>query len=361
MTVFSTDEHMEVISNSIIDSRNKKSVPFLTIVVPTFKRTNTLNQTLKSLLDQTDKDFEVLVVDNDSEEEVGLATDRLINSYSSHLPVALFRNHSNVGMFGNWNKGIELSRTKWLTILHDDDCLSREYVETVKNAIKKNPDIDILCVEFVRFRGDSFPSRKNWDVNSGSKFRHIVKSILRGQSLLKIYPFDYFIRNQHAGTLGVLFKKDIAHELGNFNELLYPSGDYLFFSLYALRVGVVYFLRKPLAFYRFDENESLKKETLLKFLEYDFFVRKKIAKELGVKGFLGHFLINAFVCSQVEIYCNYFDSKDEKKSVRKLMLASLGLGNITSLMLGRIGELIFIVRRFFMLMHAKIKKDNPRL
>ena len=45
------------------------------------------------------------------------------------------KNEENIGMFGNWNRALEVTRTKYVVLLHDDDWLTENYIETVINFL----------------------------------------------------------------------------------------------------------------------------------------------------------------------------------------------------------------------------------
>ena len=55
-----------------------------------------------------------------------------MTDYISHYKnVLYYKNASNLGMGGNWNRCIELANADWVVLLHDDDMLCENYLKTV--------------------------------------------------------------------------------------------------------------------------------------------------------------------------------------------------------------------------------------
>lgn len=119
--------------------------PLLTIAIPTLRRFEVLAEAMASALAQTTAyPFEIIVVDNDP---TSRDAERLVATLP-RLREARFRyyvNDENIGMFGNWNRSVELGRGTWHTMLHDDDLLLPAFVETLLGTLNANPRIDGLA------------------------------------------------------------------------------------------------------------------------------------------------------------------------------------------------------------------------
>jgi hypothetical protein len=68
--------------------------------------------------------------------------------------VRYYRNETNIGMFGNWNKCSELVNTPYLLILGDDDILDIHYIEMMSRVINKQGLNTICCSQVYRFEGE---------------------------------------------------------------------------------------------------------------------------------------------------------------------------------------------------------------
>lgn len=114
----------------------------LTIAMPVYERKDFFIEALESALNQTVK-CKVLVVDNHSSHD-------FFEKACKERGVDYYRNEKNIGLFPNFNRCFELSNTKYVMTLQDDDIISPDYVESFLNAVNKHPGIDIYFVNFVR-------------------------------------------------------------------------------------------------------------------------------------------------------------------------------------------------------------------
>lgn len=105
----------------------------ISIIVPTFKRPDRLLRGLKSVLNQTFDDFEVLVIDDDpSENELQKVLDSL-NDERLHL----YKNNRTKGANGARNTGILHAKGAYLAFMDDDDEWLPEYLNSQYNSLEK--------------------------------------------------------------------------------------------------------------------------------------------------------------------------------------------------------------------------------
>lgn len=124
----------------------------LTIAIPCYERKEFFLEALESALNQTVK-CKIIVVDNCSSHDYFKKV-----CFSKKIPY--HRNDYNIGIAANFAKAYELSETKYVSILQDDDILSSLYVETFVNTIIQFPNIDIFFTDFaVRTVKGVFPRK----------------------------------------------------------------------------------------------------------------------------------------------------------------------------------------------------------
>ncbi|OKP01941.1 glycosyltransferase family 2 protein [Xenorhabdus eapokensis] len=233
--------------------------PEISIMIPTFNRPELLDEAIQSAINQKvdfNISFEVVVVDNCSNPEYTNDIDRVVKKY---IPgnIRLFRNKKNIGMYGNWNRCIELARGRFLSILNDDDILHLAFLQSCyQNSLNNSSMISVAHVTFSRV------TNIKWR-ESESEFEP-----------LKIADFLAF--NPIFGSLGMLMRRDLAIEIGGYNLDKWPTSDYYFNFEYFKRFGIKK-TKAVLAGYRYLANESLKKETLHGFLNNDVKFRCSIA------------------------------------------------------------------------------------
>ncbi len=196
-------------------------MPLCTVAIPTYNREDLISGTIRSVLEQHLNDLEILVIDDQSQDNVFM-----VASSFSDPRLQVIRNDKNVGLFGNFNRCIELSRGKYLRILCNDDritsdCLSREIA-----IMEAHPSVSLLFSKGARFTsdhqplgeiGDHFPPTDNrWKGASSYVFlKHAVELVAaKGGQVInvdvtlicerpKIKPHRAAMRSRLAEILGV--------------------------------------------------------------------------------------------------------------------------------------------------------------
>lgn len=106
------------------------SQPQLSIIIPTFNRPELLQRAVRSALDQTFTDIEVIVVDDGSTPAVSL---------TDHEKLRVLRLDPNEGGPMARNRGAAIAQAPWITYLDDDDVLLPNMAERAMRAIQQIP------------------------------------------------------------------------------------------------------------------------------------------------------------------------------------------------------------------------------
>src|SRR5918997_95547 len=106
--------------------------PLVSVLLPTRNRLDYLRYAIETVLRQDDPDWEIVVSDNDSEEDIaghvrGLGDDR----------VRYVRTASFVPVTENWNNALEHSIGRYAVMLGDDDGLMPGYVARVRELVAR--------------------------------------------------------------------------------------------------------------------------------------------------------------------------------------------------------------------------------
>src|SRR5262249_12344827 len=110
-----------------------------TIAIPVYNRESLIRQALESALSQNVSGLEVLVVDNCSTD----GTWEILCSYSDPR-LRLVRNESNLGLFGNFNRCLELARGTCLRLLCSADRLSSDSLPKELGVMESQPTVALL-------------------------------------------------------------------------------------------------------------------------------------------------------------------------------------------------------------------------
>ena len=110
----------------------------LTICIPAFKSNKVfLLQAIDSVINQTVGGWKLFVVDGNIYPDDALKL--LVDGYNDNR-IHYTRNNNDTSMAGNWNFAFSLAKTELVTLLHDDDYLSHDYVENMVKLAHEFPD-----------------------------------------------------------------------------------------------------------------------------------------------------------------------------------------------------------------------------
>src|SRR5262245_1141872 len=110
-------------------------MPRFTIGISTYNRADLLREALEAALGQTYPDVEILVCDNASQDR----TAEVVESYGDR--VRYHRNATNIGMYPNFAKAIELASGEYFSLLQDDDLIHRDFVRRALEAFARDDDV----------------------------------------------------------------------------------------------------------------------------------------------------------------------------------------------------------------------------
>ena len=279
-------EKYKSVKSILIYGDKNKAVPFVSIIIPTFKRGPMLAQTITSILNQEDyDDYEIVIVDNEPIFDRETETEKIIKSFNSDK-IFYYRNEKNIGMYSNWNRCMELARTKYVCMVHDDDALVKNHLKVMTGLIKKNPKIDYLaCIH------NNIDERVlgKVDLNDFSQSLELEKE---EQILYKDYKdFNFGLATLF---LGAIFNREKAMEIGGFAVDQSYVEDYFFIAKFSYYYNV-YKYEKPLYLYRWAANQSLKSEIWQDQIIYEYYLSKYISSKR-----------NIFIRWLCNIMCTYF-------------------------------------------------------
>ncbi len=126
---------------------NSSSLPEVSVIIPTYNQAGFLQEALDSLFLQTISHWEVIVVNNFSEDN----TDDVLRSYhDERIKVINFRNHGVIA--ASRNEGVRHARADLIAFLDSDDTWEKEKLERVSAIFRMNPDVDLVCHEKWKLR-----------------------------------------------------------------------------------------------------------------------------------------------------------------------------------------------------------------
>lgn len=164
-------------------------MPFLTIFTPVYNRAYIIEKLYNSLCRQTCRDFEWLVVDDGSTDNLDELMSRFIAE--SKIPIRYFK-QSNGGKHRAINRGVQEARSKMFFIVDSDDHLTPDAVEWVinkSNEILENSDFAGISGLRIYPDGSKIGGENNFTQIDADAIQIRVKHHVTGD-LAEIYKTD---------------------------------------------------------------------------------------------------------------------------------------------------------------------------
>ncbi|RDU58459.1 glycosyltransferase [Helicobacter sp. MIT 99-5507] len=206
----------------------------------------------------------------------------LESNYKNKL--SFYKNHKNLGLFGNFNRCIELANGKWVCLLHDDDILLPNYLKEMQERIKIiDKNTSLISHRAIYFGNLSLINYKQDENIIKSYIKHkipilfiflkaikqiFIKKIIYSIFHIKTYKefdtrdFDYICKYNPLHPSALLHNKEQCIKLGGYNDSFYPSADWFFHAICA-KYTKVYQDSRFLSKYRWEINTSFEYQTLL--------------------------------------------------------------------------------------------------
>ena len=116
--------------------------PRVSLGLPVYNGDNFLEPTLRSLLEQTFEDFELIISDNASTDR----TREICETYAARDPrVRYVREEENRGMIWNFNRVFELGRGEYFKWAAHDDLVADTFLEICVEQLDRDPELAICC------------------------------------------------------------------------------------------------------------------------------------------------------------------------------------------------------------------------
>jgi glycosyltransferase involved in cell wall biosynthesis len=178
-------------------------MPQVSVVIPTFNSAPLVREAIESVWRQTYKDYEIIVVDDGSTDD----TLSVMSAFGSDI--RYFR-QSNRGAGAARNKGIEMSRGKYIAFLDADDLWTKTKLAEQIPLMEQFPDVGLVY--------------SDWTVISEG---HEEKaSRLSELCPMSGYIFDGLVRSGFILTSGTVVRRSCLDEIGGFDEALSIAQDY---------------------------------------------------------------------------------------------------------------------------------------
>lgn len=231
----------------------------ITIGIPVYGFSKYFEETLNSILNQKENDFKIQIIISDNK-EYGEDSNPFIEYFKDKNidNIAYYCSKKTIGQFNNFNRLIELSKTKYIVTIHDDDVLANDYfynLSKMKSLLEKK---------------DTAMIHGNYKY-----FNDIIPEDDKNKSI-KVYKITNF-RVSYVGTsctgipsCGYLVNCKIMKEVGGYNDQFASSGDAFPSAIMMNKKYKVYNFGYNTGFYRVAANTSLRLDICQGFIKQDY-------------------------------------------------------------------------------------------
>jgi len=173
--------------------------PLFTIVTAVRNGAKSIERTIQSVVGQTCRDFEYLIIDAASHD----GTVQILERWSDQIDY--WRSEPDLGIYDAWNKGVRLARGQWIAFLGADD---EYYADALKNYADFLSRHGNVTLQYISSRVDL--------MRAGSRHRTVGKA----------WNWHDFSRYMTVAHVGSMHHRTLFDQVGLFDHNYRISGDY---------------------------------------------------------------------------------------------------------------------------------------
>ncbi|KKQ24790.1 MAG: Glycosyl transferase family 2 [Candidatus Roizmanbacteria bacterium GW2011_GWC2_37_13] len=249
-------------------------MPKVTVIISAFNHESYVSETIKSILDQTFRDFELIVVDNGSTD----STYKIIKSFFDPR-LKVFRIRKNIGFGYALNFCLKKSQGEYVSLFSSDDIAIPTKLEKQVQYLNSHSEVDAV-----------FSLAQLIDENDHILEKNYYENVFNQKNKTRYQWLNYFFNNGNCICFPTaLIKKSIYEKIGYENERLAQLHDFDLWVRLCLKTEI-YILQQKLVKFRIrSDNKNVSADTLDNKIRsmYEFsHVLKHYLKIKSVKEFL---------------------------------------------------------------------------
>ena len=136
----------------------------LSVILPVYNAQNYIREAIDSILSQTYKDFELIVINDGSTDE----SVKIIQSYTDKR-IVFVNNTQNVGLIKTLNIGLKLAKGKFIARMDADDIALPERFQLQLNKFESNKNLIVVSSDYYLLTGNKLKYSNNFSGSDGLK------------------------------------------------------------------------------------------------------------------------------------------------------------------------------------------------
>ena len=214
-----------------------KSLPLVSICIPTYNAAKYLKPCLQSAVEQTYANCEILISDDGSRDE----TIAIVTEFQKQFPhIQLIQNEDNLGMVNNWNACIEKAKGEWVKFLFQDDLLEPLCVEKMLESCQAHEvQVGVCRRDFILHEDARSQAKRDFSKGGIPK----VEDVFGGMTFVSPEQLaaavkGHLLQNFLGEPTCYFFHKSVFHYTSLFNPDLKQVVDYEFIVRLGLMKGL---------------------------------------------------------------------------------------------------------------------------
>ncbi len=307
----------------------------VSVLIPAYNHENFVQDTIKSIINQTYKNIELIVVDDGSKDNTWAKIQEMESECKKRFVNVHFETKQNEGTCKTFNKLLNLSNGEYVYIIASDDLAKPEAIEKEIDFLQKNPDY-ALCVgnsEFINTRNENCSwYENNHSFDSFAKYYRYIRPNLDFNSS-RFGEYDTFYLGNYMPN-GYLIRKSIFEKTGLFTPEA-PLEDY-YLMLQISKYAKMKYIDEILFSYRQHSSNTINNkdkmlELTTKTLAYEHKLLENIDKDFpnkivsDVKKY-GALYKRKGIPGIIELFkYKIYDTKNSKYILSKMIIKILGI------------------------------------
>lgn len=200
----------------------------VSVIIPTFNRVHLLSRALRSVLAQTYRNFEIIVIDDASTDDTQKIMHENFKQEMNSGLIRYIQNEINLERSKSRNKGVALAKGNYIAFLDDDDIWLPDHLALLISYLDKNQSVECVFGKPV------------WIFEDGlviDKFQILFPELKSGSGS---FYNDACLRGNMVFSQSSLLRKCVFKKIGGFREDISQNEDWEFFSRVAMNFEVGY-------------------------------------------------------------------------------------------------------------------------
>lgn len=224
--------------------------PIISIVLPSYNGERYIAQSIQSVIDQTEQDWELIIVNDCSTDN----TLKICESFAERdKRIKVISNKTNKKLPASLNVGFSAAKGKYLTWTSDDNYYKSDALKKLSNYLDKHPDVDLISMAF-----DYIDENDRFIGCSNDKC--CAPALILGNNVGAAF----------------MYRKSIADKVGEYDINTFCAEDYDYWCRIAL-AGKIEYTPDNIYVYRMQHNSlTATKQSQIK--EKTKYIQRKYAK-----------------------------------------------------------------------------------